>query len=265
MLQMVKKWWKYLTAKAHSDFEAKADPKIQLEQAIAEAQQQHKVLVERAADVIANQKQAELRLNRALEDLEKANGSTRQALLLTDEANRNGDATKTAEYNQAAEGFAQRLISLEAQVDEQKTTLLEATTNAANAKVAVTQNSALLQQKLRERQKLLSQLDQAKMQEQMNTAMAQLTASVGDDVPTFEQVRDKIEARLAKAQGMSELTQSPVNGRMLEVEQAQMNAEAQARLSQLRSELGLTSPTAPVPAPGEPAAGTEGPAVGSAG
>jgi phage shock protein A len=249
MLQMVKKWWKYLTAKANSDFEAKSDPKIQLEQAITEAQQQHKVLVERAADVIANQKSAELRLNRALEDLEKANGSTRQALLLTDEASRGGDATKAAEYNQAAEGFAQRLIALEAQVDDQKKHLLEATTNADNAKSAVSQNSALLTQKLRERQKLLSQLDQAKMQEQMNTAMAQLTASVGDDVPTFEQVRDKIEARLAKAQGMSELTQSPVNGRMFEVEQAQMNAEAQSRLSQLRSELGLTSPAAPAPAP----------------
>jgi len=40
------------------------------------------------------------------------------------------DAAKTAEYNQAAEGFAQRLISLEAQVDDQKKQLLDATTNA---------------------------------------------------------------------------------------------------------------------------------------
>jgi hypothetical protein len=37
---------------------------------------------------------------------------------------------------------------------------------------------------------------------------------------------------------------------MLEVEQAQMNAEAQARLSELRTQLGLgTPPTAPATAP----------------
>ena len=61
------------------------------------------------------------------------------------------------------------------------------------------QNSVALQKKLAERQKLLSQLDQAKMQEQMNKAMASLNETVGDDVPTFDEVRDKIEARYAKA------------------------------------------------------------------
>jgi phage shock protein A len=38
---------------------------------------------------------------------------------------------------------------------------------------------------------------------------------------------------------MSELTESSVESRMLEVEQASMNSEAQARLSQIRAELGL--------------------------
>ena len=44
------------------------------------------------------------------------------------------------------------------------------------ARAAVQQNATQLQRKLAERQKLLSQLDQAKMQEQMNTAMASLSA-----------------------------------------------------------------------------------------
>ncbi|HEX6236125.1 MAG TPA: PspA/IM30 family protein, partial [Acidimicrobiales bacterium] len=104
---------------------------------------------------------------------------------------------------------------------------------------AVQQNSIALQQKLGERQKLLSQLDQAKMQEQMNTAMASLSEAVGQDVPTLDEVRDKIEARYAKARGMAELTESSVESRMLEVEQAAMNSEAQARLSEIRSQLGI--------------------------
>jgi hypothetical protein len=43
---------------------------------------------------------------------------------------------------------------------------------------------------------------------------------------------------------MADLTNSSVESRMLEVEQAQMNAEALARLSQLRTQLGLPAPAA---------------------
>ena len=109
------------------------------------------------------------------------------------------------------------------------------------------QNATALQQKLAERNKLLSQLDQAKMQEQVNKAMASLSETVGEDVPTFDEVRDKIEARYAKAKGMSELTESSVESRMLEVEQAAANSEAQARLAQIRAQLGL-SPAPPTEA-----------------
>ena len=59
----LKKWWKYLTAKLTGSFNERADPKVQLEQAIAEAQNQHRRLKEQAANVIANQKQSEIRLN----------------------------------------------------------------------------------------------------------------------------------------------------------------------------------------------------------
>jgi phage shock protein A len=145
------------------------------------------------------------------------------------------------------------MIALEQEVESLKALLFEATKNADNAKAAVAQNASALQKKLNERQRLLSQLDQAKMQEQMNKAMSQLSLEVGQDVPTFEQIRAKIETRTAKAQGLAELTSSSVENRMLEVEQAQINAEAQARLSVLRTQLGL-------PAPDRPAAELEAPA-----
>ena len=86
------------------------------------------------------------------------------------------------------------------------------------------------------------------MQEQMNTAMASLTETVGQDVPTFDEVRDKIEARYAKAKGAQELQGESVEGRMLEIEQAALNTEAQARLSQIRSQLGLDTGAAEAPA-----------------
>ncbi len=100
------------------------------------------------------------------------------------------------------------------------------------------------------------------MQEEMNKAMGQLTESVGADVPTFDEVRDKIEARYAKAKAGSELAESSVEGRMLEIERATANSEAQGRLSELRGELGLDTPAIPA-APAAPAVGPAAPPEGT--
>ncbi len=247
MFKALKRWWKYLGAKVNSVFNEKADPKIQLEQAITEAQDQHRRLREQAANVIANQKQTEMRLDRAMGELEKVSANARQAVLMADDAAKKGDTAKVEEYTSAAESFATRLIAIESEVEDLKQLALQSSQASDQAKAAVQQNATALQRKLAERNKLLSQLDQAKMQEQVNKAMASLSETVGEDVPTFDEVRDKIEARYAKAKGMSELTESSVESRMLEVEQAAANSEAQTRLAQIRAQLGLTPAVTEVP------------------
>lgn len=244
MFKLLQRVRRYFTAAASGKFNELADPKIQLEQALNEAQDQHRRLTEQAASVIANQKQTEMRLSRSMEDLEKVNASARQAVLMADEANKRGDTAKAAEYTRAAEAFAGRLVSVEKEVESLKTLSLQSTEASDKAKTAVQQNSTALQQKINEKQKLLSQLDQAKMQEHMNKAMAQLTASVGQDVPTLAEVRDKIEARYAKAIGNAELQSTTVETRMLEVEQAAQDTEAVARLDKIRTQLGIESPKA---------------------
>jgi phage shock protein A len=265
MLKLLRRWWAYLTAKGNASFNERADPKIQLEQAIGEAQEQQRRLKEQAANVIAHQKQTEIRLNRTMGELEKVGANARQAVLMADEATKTGDVAKSNQYVATAESFANRLISLEREVEDLKALHLQSTDAANQAKAAVQQNSSALQQKLAERQKLLSQLDQAKMQEQMNTAMSSLSEAVGQDVPTLDEVRDKIEARYSKAKGMAELTENSVESRMLEVEQASMNVEAQARLAQIRSQLGLGAATpqdAPQVGSGEAAPSVGQPAAG---
>ena len=249
MLKLLRRTWRYVTAALSGKLDEAADPKIQLEQAIMEAQDQHRRLKEQAANVIAGQKQTELRLNRAMGELEKVNSSAQQAVMMIAEAEKAGDAKKAAEYSSAAESFANRLIAVEREVEDLKATHLASAQAAEQAKAAVQQNATVLQRRLSERQKLLSQLDQAKMQEQMNSAMASLNETVGQDVPTFTEVQEKIEARYAKAKGMSELNSDSVEGRMLEIEQAAMNTEAQARLAEIRSSLGITSGAAPAAAP----------------
>ncbi len=93
MFKVFKKWWKYLGAKFNRSFENRADPAVQLEQALTEAQAQHRRLKEQAANVIANQKQGELRLNSKMAELEKLNANARQALMMASDAQKAGDAT----------------------------------------------------------------------------------------------------------------------------------------------------------------------------
>ena len=250
MFKLAKKWWKYLTAKLTGSFNERADPKVQLEQAIAEAQAQHKRLKEQATNVIAGQKQAELRLNAKMAELEKLNANARQALIMASDAQKAGDADKAAQYNTAAETIAGQLVQVEKDVESLKSMVLESTEASDQAKAAVQQNSRVLQQKIAEKSKLLSQLEQAKMQEEMNSAMNQLNETVGDDVPTLKEVEEKIQARYAKAKASSELSEASVESRVLEVEQATANVEAQGKLSELRAELGLDAAPAAKPIEG---------------
>jgi len=247
MFKLAKKWWNYLTAKLTGSFNERADPKVQLEQALAEAQTQHKRLKEQATNVIAGQKQAELRLNAKMNELEKLNANARQALIMAADAEKAGDAGKATQYTSAAETIAGQLVQVEKDVESLKTMVLESTEASDQAKAAVAQNSRVLQQKLAEKSKLLSQLEQAKMQEEMNSAMTQLNETVGDDVPTLREVEEKIQIRYAKAKAASELTEASVESRVLEVEQATANLEAQGKLSELRAELGLDGGAAPQP------------------
>ena len=208
MIKLLRRIGHYITAALGGKFDEVADPKVQLEQAIQEAQDQHRRLKEQAANVIANQKQTEMRLNRAMDELEKQNSSARQAVLMADEAAKRGDAAKAAEYNKAAEAFAGRLVTVEKEVESLKTLSLQSTQAADQAKAAVQTNASVLQKKLNERQKLMSQLDQAKMQEQMNKAMASLTETVGQASHPRRGTRQD-RARYASA-GASELPATTV-------------------------------------------------------
>ena len=137
MFKLFRKWWNYLTAKLTGSFNERADPKVQLEQAITEAQTQHVRLKEQAANVIANQKQSEIRLNGKLDELEKLNANARQALIMAADAEKAGDAAKAAQYNSAAETIANQLIQVEKDVESLKTLVLESAQASDQAKAAV--------------------------------------------------------------------------------------------------------------------------------
>ncbi len=96
----------------------------------------------------------------------------------------------------------------------------------------------MLQQKIAERTKLLSQLEQAKMQEQVSASLRSMSElAAPGNTPSLDEVRDKIERRYANAMGSAELAQNSVQGRMLEVQQASVQMAGHSRLEQIRASM----------------------------
>ena len=233
------KAWKYLMALFDSKIEEHADPKVQIQQAIEDAQRQHQELSQQAAAVIGNQRQLEMQLNRRLAEIEKLQGNTRQALQLADKARAEGNEAKAVEYENAAEAFAAQLVTAEQAVEDTKQLHDQSLQQAAQAKRAVERNAMSLQQKVAERTKLLSQLEQAKMQEKVSESLKSMNSlTANDNSPNLDQVREKIERRYANALGQAELAENSIQGRMAEVEQAGVQLAGHARLEQIRAQMG---------------------------
>jgi len=232
------KAWKYMMALFDSKIEEHADPKVQIQQAIEEAQRAHQALSQQAAAVIGNQRQLEMKLNRQLSEVEKLQASARQALVLADESRAKGDDAKATEFENAAQQFATQLVSSEQSMEDLKTLHDQALSAATQARKAVENNASILQQKLAERTKLLSQLEQAKMQEQVAKSLNQMSElAAPSNVPSLDEVRDKIEKRYATALGSADLAGNSVQGRMLEVQQSTVNMAGANRLEQIRASL----------------------------
>ena len=259
------KGWKYFMALLSGKLDEHADPKIQIQQAIEEAQRQHQALTQQAAAVIGNQRQLEMKLARQMTEVEKLQASARQALVLADQAKASGDTAKATEYEQTAQAFATQLVAAEQSMEDLKSLHDQALTAAEQAKKAVETNAMTVQTKLAERTKLLSQLEQAKMQEQVSkslTSMSELAAP--GNTPSLAEVRDKIEKRYANALGQAELASTSVEGRMLEVQKSTLDMAGSARLDQIRASLQgnqLAPPPAATAPPLASASSTEGDAA----
>jgi phage shock protein A len=249
------KGWRYLMALFGAKIDEYADPKVQIQQAIEDAQRAHQSLVQQAASVIGNQRQIEMKLSRQMSEVEKLQSSARQAITLADKAHADGDEVKATQYEQAAQTFATQLVSGEQSMEDLKVLHDQALSAAGQARKAVENNALVLQQKLSERTKLLSQLEQAKMQETVARSlegMSELAAP--GNTPSLDEVREKIERRYANAMGRAELASNSVEGRMLEVQKSTLDMAGQSRLEQIRASM----------AGGQLTAGSSAPAVAPA-
>src|SRR5256885_12852257 len=257
------KGWRYLMALFGAKIDEYADPKVQIQQAIEDAQRQHQALVQQAAAVIGNQRQLELKLTRTMDEVQKYHASAKQALVLADKSRAAGGEEEAQRYETTAQAFATQLVASEQSMEDLKTLHDQALGAATQARRAVENNAHILQQKLAERTKLMSQLEQAKMQETVARSLESMSSlAAPGNTPSLDEVRDKIERRYATAMGRAELASNSVEGRMLEVQKSTLDMAGPSRLGQSPPR-HARGPPAPAPAqPAGPAA-PGGPAPGA--
>jgi phage shock protein A len=241
--KIIKRAWRYLEAALERRLEQAADPRVQIEQAIEEAKRQHALLTQQAAEVVGNERELDIRINRALDNIERLKASVTQAIRMEDRVGRAGDAQKAAYYASAAEAIAGRLAGVEASTAELGELRAKAVVASATARRAIEQNAQILRQKLTERSRLLTELEAVRMQERLNAALGSMgELAPAGDVPTLDQVRDKLDQRYARAMGLADIASVSVDTRLLEAETSAIEQQGLRRLEEIRRSIQLEEP-----------------------
>ena len=84
---------------------------------------------------------------------------------------------------------------------------------------------------------LISAAKQAKLQEQLAQTME--TFNIGDDASTFNEMREKIDRRVAAAEAKLQLGSSSVDTQMQDIEREAMDIQLQDKLLSYKQQMGL--------------------------
>lgn len=236
---MFKRWIAYIKSWFRSTSEDLMDPEIEIQAAIDEARSQDQALRNQAAKVIAHKTQLGSQIEKAAEDVGEAKEMAKQALIRADEATKSGDEGGVTKWTQAAQSLAMKLQASENSLASLKEQFATAQTQAEQAKEAVQANAMKVQELSAKRMEMLGSLEQAKMQEAVNSAVQSMTASLSDEGPSLDTVEAKIEQRKAEAMARAELHEATPEGAEAELRKAVNMAEADSKLEELRAELGL--------------------------
>ena len=232
--KLLKRANSYAEASAQATLDAHADPKIQLEQAIGGMQEHHRDLTAAATQVIAQEKTAKMRLA----DLSDQEARYTKSALSAKQQN-NLDVART--FATKVAGIREQIQSLTAQIPQ-----LEQAAN--DAREAVQESADQLQAKLNEKGSILAQIDQARMQSEMAASLKQVSdLTRNNDVPSFDEIKQKVAGQFAQAQASTELSSTSPEVLEMHAHHAELNSEADDILAQL--DAGTLQPAALSPAP----------------
>ncbi len=236
---MLKKWWEYIKSWFKSSSEKAMNPEIEIQMAVDRAKKKDQELRNQAAKVIAHKTLLESKIEKAAGDVGEGKEMAKQALLKAEESRVAGDDSGVTKWTQAAQSLAMKLQASENNLSSLKGQFESSIGQAEQAKQAVSANAMKLQELSAKRMELLGTLEQAKMQETVNEAVSSISSAVDDSVPSLDQVEEKIELRKAEAMASAELHEATPEGAEAEIRREVDMAQADAKLAELKAELGL--------------------------
>jgi phage shock protein A len=238
-MSFLKRLWGYITTLFKGGAEKMMKPEVEIEQAINEAKKRDQELRNQAAKVVAHRTQLESKMESAADDVGEAREMAKQAILKAEEAKASGDAAGQEKWTRAAQSIAMKLQASENNLSTLKTQYETATAQADKAKQAVQSNAMRVSELAAKRMELLGSLEAAKMQESVNKAVDALSNTMDYDMPSLEKIEEKIEVRKSEAMAKAELREVTPEGSEMELKEAINMAQADAKLEELKAELGL--------------------------
>ena len=127
----------------------------------------------------------------------------------------------------------------QAQVDLERTGAQADQAQLSSKQALKARDNYVLNMKKRtaEAMQLISASKQAKLQEQLAQTMD--TFNIGDDSSTFNEMREKIDRRVAAAEAKLQLGSSNVNTQMQDIEREAMDIQLQDKLLEYKSQMGM--------------------------
>jgi len=236
---MFKRIWGYIQALFRNRAESLMDPEIEIEQAITEAKKQDQQLRNQAAKIIAHRETLESRIEKAADQVGESREMAKQALLRAEKAKGEEDMEGVEKWTNTASSLAMKLQAAENNLSSLKEQYEIAVGQAGEANNAVQANAMRVQELAAKRMELVGQIQQAKMQEQVNAAVESMSGTLDTEGPSLERVEEKIQARLSEAKAHAEVRSSTPAGAEAELRDAVSLAKADDKLEELRAELGL--------------------------
>jgi phage shock protein A len=127
----------------------------------------------------------------------------------------------------------------QAQIDLERTNMQHENSQLASKQALKARDNYVLNMKKRtaEAMQLISAAKQAKLQEQLAQTME--TFNIGDDASTFNEMREKIDRRVAAAEAKLQLGTSSVDSQMQDIEREAMDIQLQDKLLEYKQSMGL--------------------------
>ena len=238
-MSFFRRLWGYITTLFKRTAEGVMNPEIEIEQAINEAKKRDQQLRNQAAKVVAHRTQLESKMEKAADDVGEAREMAKQAIMKAEESKAAGDVAAQDKWTKAAQSIAMKLQASENNLNTLKAQYETASSQAEQAKTAVQQNAMRVSELAAKRMELLGTLEAAKMQESVNKAVDAMSNTMDYDMPSLEKIEEKIEVRKAEAMAKAELREATPEGSEMELKEAISMAQADAKLEELKAELGL--------------------------